>query len=111
MVSLIKKLKKHYKVALLSNYLYSWLNEILIQNDLYNIFDETLISSAHGMIKPQKEIFQKMLDLLDMKKDEVIFIDDRQENIDGAIKFGIKALPFISPEKLKEDLIANKINI
>jgi HAD superfamily hydrolase (TIGR01509 family) len=110
-VDLIKTLKKRYKVALLSNFVYGWLHEILVTNNLYEIFDETIISSQHGIIKPQKEIFQKMLDLLMLKKNEVIFIDDRQMHIDGATRFGIKALLFTSTDKLIQDLSDNGIKI
>jgi len=56
------------------------------------------------MIKPDIKIYRKALELLKLKNNEMIFIDDRQKNVDGGEKAGIKSLLFTSNEKLLEDL-------
>jgi FMN phosphatase YigB (HAD superfamily) len=56
------------------------------------------------MIKPETQIFELMIDLLKIKKDEGIFIDDRQKNVDAGNKFGIKSLLYINNEELTKDL-------
>ena len=56
------------------------------------------------MLKPNRDIFQKMLEMLKMSAGEVIFIDDRQVNIDGAERIGIRSILFKNSEQLINDL-------
>jgi HAD superfamily hydrolase (TIGR01509 family) len=54
-------------------------------------FDK-IYSSAHlGLKKPAAEFFAKVVDDLGVQKDEVLFWDDDQQNIDGAREYGIHA--------------------
>jgi putative hydrolase of the HAD superfamily len=63
------------------------------------------------MIKPEKEIYLATLNLLKVKSEEEIFIDDRQKNVDGGESVGIKSLLFTTTKKLREDLIACGISL
>lgn len=111
LIGIIKSLKKNYKTALLSNFVFEWLNEILTDNNLYDEFDEVIISAKHGMIKPDAEIFLKMIDLLGIKPEEAIFIDDRQYQVDGAKKLGIKAFLYKDNNTLIKDLQSEGVRI
>ena len=104
LITFVKKLKVKYKIGLLSNFTFPWLNEILTENNLWELFDENVISSQHRMIKPDPEIFQKMLEKLNIKPEEAIFIDDRQMHVDGAKRVGINAILFKNNEQLIKDL-------
>ena len=104
LVKIIKNIKQKYKIGLLSNFLAPWLREIIGENNLWNIFDEYIISSEYKMLKPNRDIFQKMLEMLKMSAGEVIFIDDRQVNIDGAERIGIRSILFKNNEQLINDL-------
>ncbi len=104
LIQIMKRLKSKYKIGLLSNFTYPWLNELLVENNLYGIFDAHIVSSVHGVIKPSREAFEKILRLLDVQPGESIFIDDRQINIDGARKLGIEGLLFTSNTQLVHDL-------
>jgi putative hydrolase of the HAD superfamily len=54
-------------------------------------FDK-IYSSAHlGLKKPAVEFFAKVVEDMGAKKDEVLFWDDDQRNIDGALEYGIHA--------------------
>lgn len=106
---LIKELKKGYKIGLLTNYTYEWLDEIFSIHNLSQYFDVKLISSKYGIIKPEQESFRKILEMLDVKKGEAIFIDDRQSHVDASNKLGLKAFLYENLKKLKEDL--NKIDV
>jgi HAD superfamily hydrolase (TIGR01549 family) len=109
LLALIKSLKKRYKIGLLSNFSHVWLKEIFEKHGLHEFFDELFISSQHGIIKPQEQAFLTILNLLKVEKNEALFIDDRQINIQAAEKLGIKALLYTTTGKLKKDL--SKINI
>ena len=104
LVAFIRELKQKYKIGLLSNFTHAWLSEILTENNLWDLFDHNVISSEHGIIKPEPEIFHKMLDLLEVAPGEAVFIDDRQYNVDGANAVGIKGLLYTDLETLKKDL-------
>ncbi|MDP3697004.1 MAG: HAD-IA family hydrolase [Candidatus Taylorbacteria bacterium] len=104
MLQYIAELKKHYKIGLLTNYTYEWLDEIFEKYNLAHYFDQKLISSRYKLIKPEPEAFLKMLELLQVKKEEAVFIDDRQRLVDASNELGLKAFLFTDNEKLKQDL-------
>jgi putative hydrolase of the HAD superfamily len=110
LISIIKKIKNKYKIGLLSNFTYPWLNEILTENNLWELFDKNIISSEHKMIKPNPEIFQNMISTLDVKPEEAVFVDDRQIHIEGAKKVGLEGILFTDNNKFINDLLKLGIN-
>ena len=111
LVNTIIKLKKNYKIGLLSNFTAPWLREIITINNLWYLFDEYIISSDYKMLKPNRDIFEKMLEMFKIDTSEAIFVDDRQINIDGAEKIGIKSILFKKNEQFIKDLQKLGINI
>lgn len=107
LLDIIIQLKKKYKIGLLSNYYYEWMNELFAKYNLSKYFDEKIISSTYKIIKPDQKIYKIALNLFKIKPEEAIFIDDRQKNIDGGEKAGIKSLLFTTNSKLVEDLENN----
>lgn len=89
---IIKKLKNYgFKIILLSN-----ANSAFFKRKIYtefvnfkDLFDEIIISSEVGMIKPNKDIYLYTLDKINMQSKDVLFVDDSQKNIDGARVVGI----------------------
>ncbi|MFH0890697.1 MAG: HAD family phosphatase [Candidatus Liptonbacteria bacterium] len=104
LISFVKKLKARYKVGLLSNFTHPWLSEIIAENNLWGLFDRHIISSEHKMVKPDPRIFQKILDMLGVKPEEAVFIDDRKMHTDGAKRVGLRTILFIDNVQLIEDL-------
>jgi epoxide hydrolase-like predicted phosphatase len=104
LVLLIGQLKKKYKIGLLSNFTYPWISELLKEYDLYECFDEILISSREKMIKPDPQFFQRMLDALGVEANEAAFFDDKQANVDAAEKMGIHAFLFTTNDQFRSDL-------
>ena len=90
-IETIKKLKNlGYKVYLLSN-----LKEIdyekFIKHFDVSIFDELFLSFKLGMLKPNDDIYQYVINKLNTKPENIYFFDDNKENVDGAIRNGINA--------------------
>lgn len=104
LLKIIDKLKKNYKIALLTNFHHKPLNDLITKYDLENYFDLKVISSLHKLHKPDSKIFKKTLKLIKIKPEEAIFIDDSQKYINGGKKVGIKSFLFTTNQKLKEDL-------
>ena len=99
-----KGLKDNYELALLTNF-GDGFNECNERWKMEEIFGDNLfVSCKMKMIKPNDDIYLKVLEDLDRKPDETIFIDDNQENVTAANKLGINAILFTSLEKLKKDL-------
>lgn len=98
------ELKKTYRIGLLSNYTYEWLDELFAEHDLAKYFDSKFISSRHGVIKPDPKAFYKALELLGTNKEETVFIDDRQYNVDAGNSLGLKSLLFTSNDQLRKDI-------
>lgn len=48
--------------------------------------------------------YKALCDKYNLDKSESIFFDDREENIDGAMKFGIKAVRILSEQVLLDEL-------
>lgn len=90
-IQIIKYLKKlEYKVCLLSN-----LKEIdyekFSQNFDTSVFDEMFLSYKLGMLKPDDNIYQYVIDKLKSRPEDIYFFDDNKENVDSAIRNGIQA--------------------
>ncbi len=108
-IGIIIKLKKKYKIGLLSNYCHEALLEIIKQKRLEGYFDEILISSQCNLIKPQKEFFLRMLQRLNLKASEILFIDDSLENVKMARKIGMVSIHFKSFDQLRSCFVKLEI--
>ncbi len=85
--------EKGYKIFVLSN-----------ASDLFYVyfpkflplvfFDGVFVSSDYLMLKPDVEIYKTFLDKYGLKGEECLFIDDRQDNIEGAGKAGLNTFRF-----------------
>lgn len=104
MFKLLDILKKRgYKIGLLSN-TEKPVVEFLINEKKYKYFDKTVFSCEVGMIKPDREIYDHALQLLGLKPEETIFIDDKEENIEGAKKVGMIGILFKTEQQLVDQL-------
>ncbi|MEV4311744.1 HAD-IA family hydrolase [Actinocrispum sp. NPDC049592] len=54
-------------------------------------FSQLLFSGDLGVVKPDTEIWEALVARLGASVGDCVFLDDRQENIDGATLFGLKA--------------------
>ena len=95
-IELLKKLKKDFPIYLLSNTNSIHISEFRKKigeskyQEFYNLFDKVYYSHEIGFRKPNKEIFQLILDENNLNADEVLFIDDSPQHIEGAKNLGIK---------------------
>lgn len=104
LIDIIKDLKnKNYKIALLSNNSIK-LKEILIQDDISDLFDVVVISAEVGYQKPQPEIFDILFKKLELEPNEVIFVDDTFKSLENADKIGYTPVLYKDNESLKMEL-------
>lgn len=57
-----------------------------------------------GLRKPDRAMYRRVLDVLGRRPERVLFIDDRQENVDGASAAGMKAVRFEGEGALRSEL-------
>ncbi|MBR6785194.1 MAG: HAD family phosphatase [Clostridia bacterium] len=55
-----------------------------------SLFDGVIISADYKLLKPEKEIYEKLYETFSLKPEECFFIDDVQANIDGAAATGMQ---------------------
>jgi len=100
---LAKSLRGRYKTGLLSNT--EKVGVKMIKKDgLEEDFDETVYSCEVGLVKPDERIYELMLKKLGVKPEEAVFIDDKEINIDGARKVGMKGIVFLNYQQLVQEL-------
>lgn len=101
----IKTLKKQgYKLYLLTNITedsYNYINDLI---NINSIFDGGIYSYQEHIIKPDKRIYNLLIDKYSLKKSETIFFDDKEKNIISAINQGINSYVFKSIEDIKNNI-------
>ena len=104
LVTFIRSIKSNFRLAIVSNSANEWVDKILNEYKLTDIFDAVIVSADVGFIKPDKGIFDLSASRIGLTLSECIFIDDREFNVDKATSYGIKSLVFTTNEKLMSEL-------
>jgi putative hydrolase of the HAD superfamily len=71
---------------------------------LSGLFDAYLVSAYIGLRKPEVAFFQCALDVSQRQPEECVFIDDREENLEGARQLGIQGIRMTSAEQVIAEL-------
>ncbi len=72
---------------------------------LDKIFDKSYCSALLGYKKPDQQFFAKIFaDLKDIEKEEILFFDDKADNVKGAQDFGINAELYTNFVDFKEKM-------
>jgi putative hydrolase of the HAD superfamily len=114
-IEAIEKVKKHYKIFLMSN-------SNVIHYDLYvrdlqlrfgyhefdELFNKSYFSFAEHLEKPDPRFFELILDHEGLLPEETLFIDDTASNIKAAQSLGIHTY-HISREELVRNLFENGV--
>lgn len=95
---------KDYNLYILSNFQQKAFEYISSKYDFLNYFDGRVISADIGLIKPETEIYDYLLDKFNLKAGETLFIDDSKENIESALKKGLRVIHFTDADSLEEEL-------
>lgn len=67
-------------------------------------FEDIIVSGEERLIKPDKAIYNMLLQRNGLRAEECLFIDDNVANIEGARQVGLQTHHFIKPELLGQDL-------
>ena len=101
----IEKLKTAgYSVYYLSNFSRRALRDCPEALGFLPYMNGGIFSFDVKLLKPEPAIYRKLLETYDLRPEETVFLDDRQENIDGAKRVGIHGICFASYEQAVQAL-------
>ena len=104
MKDLLKRLKAEgFKLYGLSN----WCSKVYItmeQYDIFKLLDGYIVSSEVHKIKPEPGIYQCLFERFNLKPEECVFADDKEENVEASRKEGMPAIVFKNAEQFEAEL-------
>ncbi|MBW7571439.1 HAD family hydrolase [Caproiciproducens faecalis] len=109
MPEIVARLKeKGYRIYLLSNTslrFYQYQDKV----DMFRSFDGFIVSAKEKLVKPDVAIFDCLCERYGLQSGECLFVDDLQQNIDGAQKAGFHAHLFRGAKELSRYLEENHV--
>ena len=98
--------EQHYKIILLSNTNDMHINfikaNVSFYEDFKSCFDQFYLSQEIHLRKPNRDIFDFVLESNNLKPEQCFFVDDTKENTDTAKSLGIKVWNI---DETREDII------
>jgi len=88
------RLRSRYRTGILSN---SFVGAREREEELYRfgeMCDAVVYSHEEGCLKPDPSIYYAACDRLDVAPEAAVLLDDVEENVDGALAVGMKAIRF-----------------
>ncbi len=103
-VDLLPTLRSRIKVGCLSNTNSIHWDRMLSNYSFMGHFDRRFASQIIGYAKPGAQIYRKVVELLDVMPRQILFFDDKQENVDAAERLGWYARRYFNQQSLLADL-------
>ncbi len=104
-LKLLQSLKKKYKLGILSNTSIFLKNILEKETKILKYIDYPLFSYDLGAIKPEIKVFKNLLNITNLKPEEILYIsNDNTKDLKPAKSLGMKTLLFKDLEQLKKDL-------
>lgn len=101
----ISKLKdKGYNLYILSNIAKESYEYVKSTIDIDDVFKGGVYSYREKLLKPDRRIYELIINKYNLDKDETMFFDDKQRNVDAACEFGIKGVLFRTIEDIEKNL-------
>lgn len=91
------------RIALLSNAGYDF-GGYFRHGPMGSLFERVFVSAEMGRLKPEQAIYRDVLDELHIDASDMIFIDNKAVNIEGAAELGIEGHIFTTAELLRDFL-------
>ena len=68
------------------------------------LFDHVFLSFEVGYAKPHRDIFDHLLNTVPDNPGDILFLDDTAENVEAAVKLGIRATQISGPDGIEKAL-------
>ena len=104
-VAILSTLKQvGYPLYGLSNWPTEKFNLVRPKYAFFEWFDSIIVSGDVKLIKPDPRIFAVLLEQINQRAEDCLFIDDSPVNIVAARRLGFQTIEFESPEQLNSEL-------
>lgn len=108
----IKKLRaNNYKTLMCSNSFQARVNELEKKFKFLENFDEAVFSYERGVDKPNKVIFERLIEQSNLQPNEIIHVDENEANMQGAALLGMITHVYKDFEGLEKFLKENGVNL
>jgi 2-haloacid dehalogenase len=109
-VEILSELKRTgHGLYALSNWSAETISYARDRYQFFEWFELAVISGEIGLVKPDREIFDFLLEKTGLRAEDCVFIDDSVVNADVARALGFDAIHFRSPQQLREALVERAI--
>jgi putative hydrolase of the HAD superfamily len=102
--SLLPNLRRRTKIGCLSNTHSIHWDQLLQSYPFMQNFDRRFASQILGFAKPGREIYEKAAEYLNAQPRQILFFDDKMENVETARRLGWSAHQYAGHEQLLADL-------
>lgn len=107
MIALMASLRgEGYRMALLTNNVREWDQRWRAMAPIDDIFEVVVDSAFVGMRKPDPEIYELCCARLGVGAGECLFVDDREDNCEGARAVGMRAVRYLDFEQAADEIRA-----
>lgn len=89
---------------ILSNMHVEFIDHLERENEFLDMFDGRVISCRINKVKPEKDIYEHLLNEFDLIAHETVFIDDMEENVQAASELGIQTIHFSNAQHCESEL-------
>ncbi len=103
--SLLKQLKKaRFGLYYISNFPHDMFDALSKKYDFFRLFDGGIYSASIKVLKPDPEIYKRLIKDYGLIASESLFIDDLKQNAEAAAKEGFLTLHLTQADKLEQEL-------
>jgi putative hydrolase of the HAD superfamily len=96
---LVKELATEYQVGLFSNIYKGMVPELIKRGYLPSVtYSYQFLSCDMGLQKPDEEAYKAVMKKVNVPANQILFVDDKQENLDTARSLGWQNFWFLSTE-------------
>lgn len=104
-VEVLRELKERgYALYALTNFSAEAFPVARSRYDFLEYFEEIVVSGEIKLIKPDPEIYDRLIHLTGLEPASTLFIDDLPENVAAAEEAGFNGITFQDTARLREDL-------
>ena len=105
-IELIRSIQdSNNRFFVLSNMHVASINYLEVAHDIWDMFDGIVISSRIKKVKPEREIYEHLLNEYELDAAETVFIDDMHENVAAASELGIQTIRFVDADQCRQELV------
>ncbi|GAA3485715.1 HAD-IA family hydrolase [Streptomyces yanii] len=67
--------------------------------ELEKLYDAVVLSEVHGTRKPEPEMYRLVLDALDLKAEDCVFVEDTEQYLPPAAELGFATVHAVDPAR------------